>query len=99
MKIDAYLSGVLDKYIKQSKTEQAKKVDIKTEERNEQQAQTGELDKVEISPQAKLLAELQDDSSSKAEKIARIKAQIENGTYKPNIDEIAKSILKEWKGE
>ncbi len=98
MKIDAYLSGVLDKYIKQSKTEQTKKIDIK-EEKNEQQTQTGELDKVEISKEAKLLAELQDDSSSQAEKIARIKAQIENGTYKPNIDEIAKSILKEWKGE
>ncbi len=100
MKIETYLSGVLEKYVKQSKAGKTEKIDIKENtQENAQQISKGEIDKVEISPQAKLLAELSLDDNAKAQRIAEVKAQIEKGTYKPNLDEIAKSILKEWKGE
>jgi len=100
MKIETYLSGILEKYVKQSKADKTEKVDIKENAQdNTQQVSKGEIDRVEISPQAKLLAELSADESTKAQRIAEVKAQIEKGTYKPNLDEIAKSILKEWKGE
>ncbi len=100
MKIGTYIDGALEKYIKQSKVDKTKQANIrenKTE--NTQQVSKSDVDKVEISPQAKLLSELLGNEDTKAEKLARVKAQIENGTYKPPISEIAKSILKEWKGE
>ncbi len=100
MKIETYLNGILEKYVKQSKAGKTEKVNIRENTaENTQQVAKGEVDKVEISPQAKLLAELSLDEDTKAQRIAEVKAQIENGTYKPNLDEIAKSILKEWKGE
>ena len=101
MKIGTYIDGALEKYIKQSKADKAKQVNIKENntESTQQQVSKSDVDKVEISPQAKLLSELLGNEDTKAEKLARVKAQIENGTYKPPISEIAKSILKEWKGE
>ncbi|WP_025270392.1 flagellar biosynthesis anti-sigma factor FlgM [Hippea sp. KM1] len=99
MKIDAYLSGVIDKYVKQqSKTAKAEKTEAKASQASTTKP-SSELDKVEISPQAKLLAQLKEDEQAKAQRIAQIKAQIENGSYKPDLDAIAKSIVKEWKGE
>ncbi len=100
MKIGTYIDGALEKYIKQSKADKTKQVNIKENNtENTQQVSKSEVDKVEISPQAKLLSELLGNEDTKADKLARVKTQIENGTYKPPISEIAKSILKEWKGE
>ena len=100
MKIGTYIDGALEKYIKQSKAGKTKPVNIsESTVENTQQVSKSEVDKVEISPQAKLLSELLGNEDTKAEKLAKVKAQVKNGTYKPPIDDIAKSILKEWKGE
>ncbi|WP_035586484.1 flagellar biosynthesis anti-sigma factor FlgM [Hippea jasoniae] len=99
MKIDAYLSGVIEKYVKQSKQQKVDKVDIKQPKEKPSEGQTKTLDKVEISSEAKLLADIKADEDRRADKIKQIRSQIENGTYKPDLEKLAKSILKEWKGE
>ncbi len=99
MKIDAYLSGVIDKYIKQSKQEKTEKVNIRETKESQPQTTNKDVDKVEISKEAKLLSEVLGDDSSKAQRLEEVRLQLEKGTYKPPIDEIANLILKEWKGE
>ncbi len=99
MKIDAYLSGVIDKYIKQSKQEKTEKVNIRETKESQLQTTNKDVDKVEISKEAKLLSEVLGDDSSKAQRLEEVRLQLEKGTYKPPIDEIANAILKEWKGE
>ncbi len=99
MKIDAYLSGVIDKYIKQSKQEKTEKVNIRETKESQPQTTNKDVDKVEISKEAKLLSEVLGDDSSKAQRLEEVRLQLEKGTYKPPIDEIANAILKEWKGE
>ncbi len=99
MKIDTYLNGILEKYTKQSKPEKTDKVNIKENTGAQTTPANKGIDKVEISPKAKLISELLGSENINAQKLQEIKARIENGTYKPPINEIAKSILKEWKGE
>ncbi len=99
MKIDAYLSGVIDKYIKQSKPEKAEKINVKEKEDSQLQTAGKDVDKVEISKEAKLLSEVLAEDSTKAQRLEEVRMQIEKGTYKPPIDEIANAILREWKGE
>jgi len=99
MKIDAYLSGVIDKYIKQSKPEKTEKLNIKEKENNQLQLSNKDVDKVEISKEAKLLSEVLADEGSRSQRIEEVKLQLQKGTYKPNIDEIVNAILREWKGE
>ncbi len=100
MKIDTYLNSILEKYVKQSKTQKREEINIKEKTNSQDQiSPNNNVDKIEISQQAKILSELSLEEDSKAQRINEIKAQLEKGTYKPPIDEIAKSILKEWKGE
>ncbi len=99
MKIDAYLSGVIDKYIKQSKAEKSEKVNFKDSENNQSQLSNKNVDKVEISKEAKLLSEVLGDDGSRAQRIEEVKLQLQKGTYRAPVDEIASAILKEWKGE
>lgn len=50
------------------------------------------VDKVEISSTAKAMQQLSDVEQQRAKKVEELKIQVENGTYKPNPQEIAKSI-------
>lgn len=50
------------------------------------------VDKVEISSTAKAMQQLSDVEQQRAKKVEELKIQVENGTYKPNPHEIAKSI-------
>ena len=50
------------------------------------------VDKVEISSTAKAMQQLSDVEQQRAKKVEELKVQVENGTYKPNPQEIAKSI-------
>ncbi|MEH7444576.1 flagellar biosynthesis anti-sigma factor FlgM [Bacillus sp. JJ1122] len=50
------------------------------------------VDKVEISLTAKAMQQLSDVEQQRAKKVEELKIQVENGTYKPNPQEIAKSI-------
>lgn len=51
------------------------------------------VDKVEISSTAKAMQQLSDVEQQRAKKVEELKIQVENGTYKVNPQEIAKSIL------
>jgi negative regulator of flagellin synthesis FlgM len=99
MKIDDLMGDVISKYGKQSKILDKKPVrKVNNTDDAKNVSKIAQEDKVEISKNAKILLQL-DEGGDKAEKISRIKTQISNGTYKPNIEETAKSILKEWMGE
>jgi negative regulator of flagellin synthesis FlgM len=50
------------------------------------------VDKVEISSTAKAMQQLSDVEQQRAKKVEELKIQVEKGTYKPNPQEIAKSI-------
>ena len=50
------------------------------------------VDKVEISSTAKAMQQLSDVEQQRSKKVEELKIQVENGTYKPNPQEIAKSI-------
>lgn len=50
------------------------------------------VDKVEISSTAKAMQQLSDVEQQRAKKVEELKIQVENGTYKSNPQEIAKSI-------
>lgn len=50
-------------------------------------------DKVEISSTAKEMHQLSQFSSSRLEKIEQIKMQVQNGTYKVNPEQVAKSMI------
>ncbi len=99
MKIDDLMGDVISKYGKQSRILNDKSLK-KANKYNTSDATTkaSREDKVEISQNAKILLQL-DDATDKAEKIDRIKSAMDKGTYKPNIEETAKAILKEWMGE
>lgn len=55
------------------------------------------MDKVEISTVAKDLQSISAYENERQEKVEKLKIQVENGTYKPNSTEIAKSILQFYK--
>ncbi|MGV2939768.1 flagellar biosynthesis anti-sigma factor FlgM [Mesobacillus sp. LC4] len=51
------------------------------------------VDKVEISSTAKAMQQLSEVEQLRQKKVEELKVQVENGTYKPNPKDIAKSIL------
>ncbi|MFC7393838.1 flagellar biosynthesis anti-sigma factor FlgM [Scopulibacillus cellulosilyticus] len=53
-------------------------------------------DQVEISSQAKQLQNASGIEAERKEKIAKIKAAIDNGTYKVNPEEVAKKLYDFW---
>ena len=59
-------------------------------------AKEGE-DKISISPRARQLQQIAkitgDDEQARAERVAALKAQVENGSYAVNSDEVAKAIV------
>lgn len=100
MKINEFIGSVVDRYSKQSKAAD----DIKTKKQKSPLAVDStknrvDGDRVEISENAKLLSQLGCKDNDRMEKIEHVKATLNSGTYKPNIDKIAKSVLKEWEGE
>jgi negative regulator of flagellin synthesis FlgM len=50
------------------------------------------VDKVEISSTAKAMQQVSEVEQQRANKVEDLKIQVQNGTYKPNPQEIAKSI-------
>jgi negative regulator of flagellin synthesis FlgM len=52
------------------------------------------VDKVEISSTAKAMQQISDVEQLRQKKVEELKIQVENGTYKPNPSEIAKSIVE-----
>jgi negative regulator of flagellin synthesis FlgM len=57
------------------------------------------LDKVEISSRAKDMQEMSKLSQERQAKVEELKVQVENGTYKVDSKEIAKNMLKFYKGQ
>jgi negative regulator of flagellin synthesis FlgM len=57
------------------------------------------LDKVEISSQAKGMQEISKISKERQARVEELKVQVENGTYKVDSKEIAKNMLKFYKGQ
>ncbi|WP_079506665.1 flagellar biosynthesis anti-sigma factor FlgM [Mesobacillus jeotgali] len=55
--------------------------------------QNKKADKVEISSTAKEMQQLSQVSVERKQKVDELKIQVENGTYKPDSRETAKSIL------
>lgn len=51
------------------------------------------VDKVEISSTAKAMQQLSDVEHQRAKKVEELKNEVQNGTYKLNPQEIAKSIF------
>ncbi len=99
MKIDGFVSDVLSRYNKQAKALEKNESNKPKESSPKDGNKPKETDKVEISKDAKLLASVGERDTDRAKRVAAVKTAYENNTYKPNIDEVAKSILKEWKGE
>jgi negative regulator of flagellin synthesis FlgM len=53
-------------------------------------------DELQISEEAKTLLSSSKFETDRAEKISEIKSQVDNGTYKVNVNETAKSIINFW---
>jgi negative regulator of flagellin synthesis FlgM len=53
-------------------------------------------DELQISEEAKKLLSSSKFETDRAEKISEIKSQVDNGTYKVNVNETAKSIINFW---
>lgn len=51
------------------------------------------VDKVEISSTAKAMQQMSEVEQLRQKKVEELKVQVENGTYKPNPNEIAKSVM------
>jgi negative regulator of flagellin synthesis FlgM len=56
------------------------------------------LDKVEISSAAKGMQETSRIEKERQAKVEELKLQVENGNYKVNSQEVAKNLLKYYKG-
>jgi negative regulator of flagellin synthesis FlgM len=96
MKItDTNPSVTMDAYLKSVSNGQGKR----TQGNNSAATGDGSADKVVLSPQAKEIMrakELLDATPEiRQEKVAALKAQIENGTYKIDSDEIATKMIRE----
>ncbi len=98
MKINDLMGDVISKYGKQSKILDKNQPKKAVEKEAAAPASAVKDDKVEISKDAKILLEL-DNSNGLTDKLYEIKRAVNNGTYKPNIEETAKAILREWSGE
>ncbi len=100
MKIDGFIGDILSKYTKQAKSIEVDNNKRSKSEPSDTADKTSSQDRVEISSHAKALAQaVENDSEERTKRIEEVRAAINNNSYKPNIDEIAKSILKEWRGE
>ncbi|RKL68327.1 flagellar biosynthesis anti-sigma factor FlgM [Salipaludibacillus neizhouensis] len=53
-------------------------------------------DQVEISPEAKKLANTPGISADRMERVQEVKEQVNNGTYKVNPEEVAKKLYDFW---
>jgi negative regulator of flagellin synthesis FlgM len=53
-------------------------------------------DELQISEEAKKLLSSSKFETDRAEKISEIKNQVDNGTYKVNVNETSKSIINFW---
>lgn len=58
---------------------------------------TKKMDKVEISSAAKGLQYVSSLENERQQKVDELKIQVENGTYKPNSVDIAKSMIQFYK--
>ncbi len=98
MRVDDFVSGVVQKYTKQNNVEIKKDKNLgnKSVEVAHKQAKVTQTDKIEISSKAKMIAVLGSDTD-KSERIKEVKSEIANGTYKPPIDKISEALLEEWK--
>lgn len=98
MKVDDFVSGVIQKYSKQVNVEnnRNKNSGNKNAEITDKQDRAPQTDKVDISPKAKMIAVLSSDAD-KSERINQVKSEIAQGTYNPPIDKISKALLEEWK--
>ncbi len=96
MKINDLMGDVISRYAKQSKVETKNTSANAADKKNKRTVSTKE-DRVEISKNAKILLQL--GEGDRSEKLNNIKLAINNGTYKPDTEETAKAILKEWLGE
>ncbi|KAB2336854.1 flagellar biosynthesis anti-sigma factor FlgM [Cytobacillus depressus] len=54
-------------------------------------------DKVEISTTAKEMQQVSQYTNARQEKVEKLKIQVENGTYKVNPKEVAKSLIDFYK--
>jgi len=98
MRVDDFVSGVIQKYSKQVNVEsnRNKNLENKNGEISHEQAKVPQADKVEISSKAKMIAVL-DNDTDKSERIKEVKSEMAKGTYKPPIDKISEALLEEWK--
>ena len=81
MKINNYGTNSINPY-----NRQANKIDeLKKAEKP--------VDKVEISSTAKAMQQMSEVEQLRQKKVEELKIQVENGTYKPNPQDIAKSIV------
>ncbi|MEK3888048.1 flagellar biosynthesis anti-sigma factor FlgM [Bacillus sp. FSL K6-3431] len=63
----------------------------------EQQPATGKTDKVEISAKAKEMQQIPSITKEREARIAKLKEQVQNGTYEIKPDDIAESIAEFYK--
>lgn len=56
-------------------------------------------DKLAISNQAKLMQEVSGFEKERSERIARIKEEVQTNAYRPNPEEIAKSMYQFYRGK
>jgi negative regulator of flagellin synthesis FlgM len=63
----------------------------------EQKKTAYKQDEIQISDEAKKLLNSSKFEQERAEKVSEIKNQVDNGTYKINVSETAKSILNFWR--
>lgn len=55
-------------------------------------------DEILISQEAKMLQGVSGFEKERAERVAQITEQVQSGQYKPNLEEIAKSMLQFYRG-
>ena len=65
-------------------------------EQSEQKA-TMKTDKLEISSEAKQLSEMSSFTVERNERVQQLKAQVQEGTYKVNPDQLATNLVKYFK--
>jgi negative regulator of flagellin synthesis FlgM len=60
---------------------------------NAKSSAKADSDKVEISATAKEMQQLSQYSASRQERVEQLKLQVQNGTYKVNPEQVAKSMI------
>ncbi len=98
MKINELMGDVIGRYTKHAKAAQ-NGVEFRRKEAadvKDSSVVKQEGDRVEISESARMLLQMESGDSEKASRLNKIRQQIENGTYKPDVEATARAILKEW---